>query len=74
LIENNLWIAGGNQIQIVNPITIATIRTVKTDVIPYEIYYEGKHVYLTHYDPTTRQQKGISIINPKTMKIKKYHY
>jgi DNA-binding beta-propeller fold protein YncE len=71
LIGNKLWLAGNNQIQIINPETNETLKQVQTDLIPYELHYDGKEVFLTHYDPSTQQQKGISIINPRTLKIKK---
>jgi len=66
-----LWLAGGNQILIIDPATRKTKERIQTDIIAYQLDFNGEVVLLSHYYPDTQQQRGLSIVNPNTLKIRK---
>jgi len=72
LVNNDLWVAGGNQILIINSETGELKRKVQTDMIAYQLESNESTVMLSHYYPDIQQEKGLSLIDPDTLNIEKF--
>lgn len=71
VINENIWIAGGQGVKIIDSKTGDLIKEIQTEAIPYQLDYDNNVVVLSHYFPDNQLQKGLSIINPKDNKVKK---